>query len=108
MSALANRAEQVSARDEKAIRRSRDRAEGSGAMYVASASLQALGLAHGHGEDTRQDSTARPALLTLLHRPGRVVTCDAIGCQVEVARQRVDQGGACILGGQENPSGWHR
>jgi hypothetical protein len=63
----------------------------------ACVSLQALGLAYGHEEDRRQDLTARPASKALLHRPGRMVTWHAIGCQVERARQRVRPRGNYIL-----------
>src|SRR5262249_24927926 len=52
--------------------------------------------------------TALPALLAMLNLHGSVVTIDAMGCQVEIARQIIDQGGAYVLSLKENQPGLHR
>jgi hypothetical protein len=88
MSALANLAEEVIALDGKTIRRSLDRADGTGAIHVVSAwaSLNELVLAQFKVDDKSNEITALPELLALLNLHGSVVTIDAMGCQVELAR----------------------
>jgi hypothetical protein len=95
MSALADLAEDVMALDGKTIRRSLARADGKGAMHVVSAwaSTNALMLAQFKVDDKSNEITARPELLAMLNLQDRVVTIDAMGCQGEVARQIIDQGG---------------
>ena len=47
-------------------------------------------------DDKSNEITALPDLLALLNLHGSVVTIDAMGCQVEIARQIVAQGrGLC-------------
>jgi predicted transposase YbfD/YdcC len=109
MSALADRAEEVIALDGKTIRRSLDRADGKGAIHVVSAwaSTNELVLAQFKVDDKSNEITALPELLALLNLQGRVVTIDAMGCQVEIARQIIDQGGAYVLSLKENQPGLH-
>ena len=110
MSALANLAEEVIALDGKTIRRSLDRADGTGAIHVVSAwaSRNELVLAQFKVDDKSNEITALPELLALLNLHGSVVTIDAMGCQVEIARQIVDQGGDYVLSLKENQPGLHR
>jgi predicted transposase YbfD/YdcC len=110
MSALANLAEEVIALDGKTIRRSLDRADGTGAIHVVSAwaSLNELVLAQFKVDDKSNEITALPQLLALLNLHGSVVTIDAMGCQVEIARQIVDQGGDYVLSLKENQPSLHR
>jgi predicted transposase YbfD/YdcC len=110
MSALANVAEEVLALDGKTIRRSLDRADGTGALHVVSAwaSRNELVLAQFKVDDKSNEITALPELLALLNLHGSVVTIDAMGCQVEIARQIVDQGGDYVLSLKENQPGLHR
>jgi hypothetical protein len=110
MSALANVAEEVLARDGQTIRRSLARAAGTGAIHVVSAwaSRHELVLAQLKGDDKRNEITALPKLLALLNLHGRVVTIDAMGGQVEIARQSVDQGGDDVLRLKANQPGLHR
>jgi len=54
---------------------------------------------------TSNESTARPALLAMLNLHGSVGTIDARGCQGEIARQVVDQGGDDVLRVKENQPG---
>jgi predicted transposase YbfD/YdcC len=110
MSALANLAEEVIALDGKTIRRSLDRADGTGAIHVVSAwaSLNELVLAQFKVDDKSNEITALPQLLALLNLHGSVVTIDAMGCQVEIARQIVDQGGDYVLSLKENQPSLHQ
>jgi predicted transposase YbfD/YdcC len=110
MSALANVAGEVLALDGKTIRRSLDRADGTGAIHVVSAwaSRNELVLAHFKVDDKSNESTALPDLLALLNLHGSVVTIEAMGGQVEIARQIVAQGGDSVLSLQENQPGLHR
>lgn len=109
MSALADLAEEIIALDGKTIRRSLDRADGKGAIHVVSAwaSTNELVLAQFKVDDKSNEITALPELLALLNLKGSVVTIDAMGCQVEIARQIIDQGGAYVLSLKENQPGLH-
>jgi predicted transposase YbfD/YdcC len=110
MSALANVAEEVLARDGQTIRRALARADGTGAMHVVSAwaSRHELVLAQLKVDDKSHEITALPELLALLKLHGRVVTIAAMGGQVEIARQIVDQGGDDVLSWKANQPGLHR
>jgi predicted transposase YbfD/YdcC len=110
MSAWAELAEDVIALDGKTLRRSLDRADGKGARHVVSAwaSTNELVLAPFKVDDKSNEITALPELLAMLNVHGSVVTIDARGCQVALARQLIDQGGAYGLSLQENQPGWHR
>jgi DDE_Tnp_1-associated len=103
-------AEDVMALDGQTIRRSLERADGTGAMHGvrAWASTNALGLAQCTGENQSNARTALPEWLAMLHLPGRVVTIAAMGCQGERARQSIDPGGASVLSVKENPPGLPR
>ena len=110
MGALATLAEEVIALDGKTIRRSLDRADDKGAIHVVSAwaSVNALVLAQFKVADKSNEITALPELLAMLHWHGSVVTIDAMGCQGEIARQIVAQGGEYVLSLKENQPGLHR
>ena len=110
MSALAKLAEEVIALDGKTIRRSLDRADGKGAIHVVSAwaSINELVLVQFKVDDKSNEITALPELLAMLNLHGSVVTIDAMGCQVEIARQVVDQGGDYVLSLKANQPGLHR
>jgi predicted transposase YbfD/YdcC len=104
MSALGARCPEIIALDGKAIRRSLDRAAGKGPIQVVSAwaSRNALVLAQFKVDAKSNEITALPELLALLNLEGNVVTIDAMGCQVEIARQIIDQGGEYVLSLKEN------
>jgi predicted transposase YbfD/YdcC len=104
MSALVALCPEIIALDGKAIRRSLDRADGKGPMHVVSAwaSRNALVLAQFKVDAKSNEITALPTLLALLNLEGSVVTIDAMGCQVEIARQIIDQGGDYVLSLKEN------
>ena len=104
MSALAELCSEIIALDGKAIRRSLDRADGKGPIHVVSAwaSHNELVLAQFKVDAKSNEITALPELLALLNLEGNVVTIDAMGCQVEIARQIIDQGGDYVLSLKEN------
>jgi predicted transposase YbfD/YdcC len=104
MSALAQLGQEIIALDGKTIRRSLDRADGKGPIHVVSAwaSRNALVLAQFKVDAKSNEITALPELLALLNLEGSVVTIDAMGCQVEIARQIIDQGGDYVLSLKEN------
>jgi predicted transposase YbfD/YdcC len=110
MNALANLAEELIALDGKTIRRSLDRADGKGPIHVVSAwaASNAIVLAQCKVDDKTNEITALPELLAMLNLHGRVVTIDAMGCQVEIAPQIVHQGGNYVLSLKENQAGLHR
>ncbi len=104
MSALAQLGQEIMALDGKTIRRSLDRADGKGPIHVVSAwaSRNELVLAQFKVDAKSNEITALPELLALLNLEGNVVTIDAMGCQVEIARQIIDQGGEYVLSLKEN------
>jgi len=104
MSALAQLYQEIIALDGKAIRRSLDRADGKGPIHLVSAwaSRNELVLAQFKVDAKSNEITALPELLALLNLEGNVVTIDAMGCQVEIARQIIDQGGEYVLSLKEN------
>ena len=104
MSALAQLGQEIIAVDGKTMRRALDRADGKGPLHVVSAwaSHHALVLAQGKVDATSNEITALPALLALLNLEDSVVTIDAMGCQVEIAQQIIDQGGDYVLSFKEN------
>ena len=104
MSALAELGSEIIALDGKAMRRSLDRADGKGPIHVVSAwaSRNELVLAQFKVDAKSNEITALPELLALLNLEGNVVTIDAMGCQVEIARQIIDQGGDYVLSLKEN------
>ena len=90
---------QVIALDGKALRRSFDRAGGLGAVHMLSAwaAENRLVLGQVKVDEKSNEITALPELLTLLDVRGCIVTIDAMGCQREIARQIIGQGGDYVL-----------
>lgn len=85
--------------DGKRLRRSFDRAGGGAALHLVSAwaTEQRLVLGQVKVAEGANEITALPELLSLLDVAGCIVTIDAIGCQRELARQIVVQGGDYVL-----------
>jgi predicted transposase YbfD/YdcC len=104
MRALVEQCPEIIALDGKTIRRSLDRADGKGPIHVVSAwaSRNELVLGQFKVAAKSNEITALPALLALLNLKGHVVTIDAMGCQVEIARQIIDQGGEYVLSLKDN------
>jgi predicted transposase YbfD/YdcC len=110
MNALADRSQESVARDGKTMRRSLDRAAGKGPIHVVNAwaSANELVLAQCKVDATTNEITALPELLRMLNLAGAVVTIDAMGCQVEIARQIQAQGADYVLSLKENLWGLYR
>ena len=96
--------EEVVAVDGKAMRRSRDRANGGEASHLVSAWSTANSLVLGQlGCDRKSNEiTAIPALLALLELEGALVTIDAMGCQRKIAQRIVEKGADYLLAVKEN------
>lgn len=110
MTALADLSQDIVALDGKTIRRSLDRADGKGPIHVVNAwaSANELVLAQFKVDAKSNEITALPALLRMLNLAGAVVTIDAMGCQVEIARQIQAQGADYVLSLKENQPGLYR
>jgi hypothetical protein len=89
MQALADLSQDPVARDGKTIRWSLDSADAKGPIHVVNAWAAANepALAQVNVDAKTNQITALPELLCMLNRAGAVVTLDAMGCQVEIARQ---------------------
>lgn len=79
---------QVVAIDGKTLRRSHDRATGTGPLHLVSAWAAANHVVLGQAavDEKSNEITAIPALLQVLAVAGCIVTIDAMGCQKEIAR----------------------
>jgi predicted transposase YbfD/YdcC len=90
---------EVVALDGKTLRHSFDTAAGQAPIHVVSAwaAQNRLVLAHVKVDDKSNEITAFPALLALLDLHDCTVTIDAMGCQKEIARQIIAQGGDYVL-----------
>jgi len=95
--------------DGKTLRRSFDRAGGKAAIHMISAWSSANGLVFGQlaTEAKSNEITAIPKLLELLDVRGAVVSIDAMGCQKEIARKIVDNGGEYLFSLKGNQSTMH-
>jgi predicted transposase YbfD/YdcC len=90
--------------DGKRLRRSFDRGTGQAALHLVSAwaTEQRLVLGQVKVGAGGNEITALPELLSLLDLSGCLVTIDAIGCQREIARQIIAQGGDYVLAVKAN------
>jgi predicted transposase YbfD/YdcC len=98
---------EIIALDGKTLRRSFDRATGQPALHLVSAWAAANRLVLSQrkvdkAEAHENEIVALPDLLALLDVRGCLVTIDAAGCQKEIARQIVAQGGDFVLALKEN------
>ena len=84
---------QIVAIDGKTLRRSYDRASGKSAIHMVSAWATANQISLGQVvvNEKSNEITAIPQLLQTLEIHGSLVTSDAMGCQVEIAREIVQQ-----------------
>lgn len=85
--------------DGKTMRGSYDRNQGKSALHVISAwsSEQHLVLAQMKVEDKSNEITAIPALLELLDITGSIITIDAMGTQIEIAKKIIDKKADYVL-----------
>ena len=96
--------------DGKTARRSHDRANEGKAIHMVNAWAvkNRLVLGQVKTEDKSNEITAIPELLKVIDVKGCVVTIDAMGCQKEIARQIVDQGGDYVLALKGNQGNLHK
>jgi len=90
---------EVVAVDGKTLRRSHNRSKGLAALHMVSAFATANRVVLGQvaTEAKSNEITAIPRLLEMLHLAGCIVTIDAMGCQVKIAEQIIDQGADYVL-----------
>lgn len=95
---------QVIALDGKVLRRSHDRGIGKGAIDMVSAWAceNRLVLGQVKVDEKSNEITAIPQLLKALEISGCIVTIDAMGCQTEIAKTIVDEGGDYVLALKDN------
>jgi predicted transposase YbfD/YdcC len=95
---------QVVAIDGKTLRRSYDLASSKAAIHMVSAWASANHITLGQVivDDKSNEITAIPKLLQILEISGCLVTIDAMGCQVEIARDIVDAGADYVLAVKNN------
>ncbi len=94
----------VVAVDGKTVRRSHDRTHGRAAIHMVSvwAAENRLVLGQAKVSDKSNEITAMPELLRLLALSGCIVTIDAMGCQTQIAKTIVQQGGDYLLAVKAN------
>lgn len=95
--------------DGKTLRRSFDRANKKAAIHMVSAwaAHNNLCFAQLATDAKSNEITAIPKLLGLLDLEGTTVTIDAMGCQKEIARQIIAQGGDYVLALKGNHDTFH-
>lgn len=95
---------QVVAIDGKTLRRSYDRACAKSAIHMVSAWASANHISLGQVivDAKSNEITAIPKLLEMLELSGCLVTIDAMGCQVEIARDIVNAGAEYVLAVKDN------
>ncbi len=93
--------------DGKTIRRSLDQANNKAAIHMVSAWCDANKMVLGQlATDAKSNEiTTIPALLKLIDISGAVVTTDAMGCQKDITKVIVDQGGDYVLQLKGNQNG---
>jgi predicted transposase YbfD/YdcC len=106
---VAGDGERVIAIDGKTLRRSHDRANGTGPLHLVSAWATDHGLVLGQRAvaDKSNEIVAIPALLDALEVEGAVVTIDAMGCQKTIARRIRARGADYALALKDNQPTLH-
>lgn len=95
---------QIVAIDGKTLRRSFDHASSKSAIHMVSAWASANHISLGQVivDEKSNEITAIPKLLQILELSGCLVTIDAMGCQVEIARAIVDAEADYVLAVKNN------
>jgi len=90
---------QVIAIDGKVLRRSHDRGIGKAAIDMVSAwaTKNHLVLGQMKVDEKSNEITAIPQLLKALNISGCIITIDAMGCQIEIAAEIINQGADYVL-----------
>ena len=109
-SELAQHIKGVVALDGKSVRRSMSTKDGRGPIHVVSAfaAESALVLAQMKVEDKSNEIIALPQIIRMLDLQHCVVTVDAMGCQVEVAKAVREQQGDYMLHIKDNQPTLHQ
>lgn len=100
---------QIVAIDGKTLRRSYDKAGGKAAIHMVSAWAAANHISLGQivTDAKSNEITAIPKLLEMIAISGALVTIDAMGCQVEIAREIIAQGADYCLAVKGNQPTLH-
>ncbi len=101
--------EEIIAVDGKQLRRSHDKSNGKAAIHMVSAwaTSNRLVLGQVKVDEKSNEISALPELLSRLDLHGCLVTIDAMGCQVDIAEQIIDQGGDYLFALKGNQSNLH-
>ena len=102
--------QEVIAIDGKALRRSHDRKNDLGVLFLVSAWSVERGLSLGQlaTEEKSNEITAIPELIDNIDVGGAVVTIDAAGCQKTIAAKIIDGGGDYVLALKGNQGNLHK
>jgi len=102
--------QKVIAIDGKALRRSHDRKNKLGALFLVSAWSVQNGVSLGQlaTEEKSNEITAIPELIANIDVSGAIVTIDAAGCQKNIASQIIDGGGDYIFSLKGNQGNFHK
>lgn len=102
--------DEVIAIDGKALRRSHDRKNNLGPLFLVSAWSAEQGISLGQlaTEDKSNEITAIPELIDNIDVNGAIVTIDAAGCQKNIAARIVDGGGDYVLSLKGNQGKLHK
>ena len=100
----------VIAIDGKALRRSHDRKNQLGALFLVSAWSVRHGVSLGQlaTEEKSNEITAIPELIDNIDVAGAIVTIDAAGCQRAIAAKIIDRGGDYVLALKGNQGNLHK
>ena len=100
----------VIAIDGKALRRSHDRKNELGALFLVSAWSVQHGVSLGQlaTEEKSNEITAIPELIDNIDGEGAIITIDAAGCQRTIAAKIIDRGGDYILALKGNQGNLHK
>ena len=102
--------QEVIAIDGKALRRSHDRKNELGALFLVSAWSVQYGVSLGQlaTEEKSNEITAIPELIDNIDVAGAIITIDAAGCQRTIAAKIIDRGGDYILALKGNQGNLHK
>jgi predicted transposase YbfD/YdcC len=102
--------QEVIAIDGKALRRSHDRKNNLGALFLVSAWSVEYGVSLGQlaTEEKSNEITAIPELIDNIDVTGAIVTIDAAGCQKTIAAKIIDGGGDYVLSLKGNQGNLHK
>lgn len=102
--------DEVIAIDGKALRRSHDRKNNLGALFLVSAWSVQNGISLGQlaTEEKSNEITAIPDLLDKIDVNKAIVTIDAAGCQTNIAAKIIDGGGDYVLALKGNQEKTHK